>query len=129
MHFTITPFILDDTRSALSVSLKNLSNFHNVSYLFVTGVLPNYYSNFVYISFYRNRSRYTGGGTRTDRAIEKADRELFERDRPDKPDVLIVMTDGKTNRGSKKYSDVLKPLHVSTGYTIDLFFLFITLPH
>ena len=34
-------------------------------------------------------------------------------DRGDKPNVLVVITDGKTNSGSKAYSSVLTPLIVS----------------
>lgn len=42
----------------------------------------------------------TAGGTRTDLALEKAD-QLFteaEGDRPDKPNVMIVLTDGKPRK-------------------------------
>jgi len=37
-------------------------------------------------------------------------------DRSDKPNILIVFTDGKTNRGSKPYPAVLRPLQVLTKY-------------
>ncbi|XP_020630779.1 von Willebrand factor-like [Orbicella faveolata] len=44
------------------------------------------------------------GGTRTDRALELAAKDFFgwedSGDRPDKPNVLIVLTDGDTNGGS-----------------------------
>jgi len=56
---------------------------------------------------------YTGGGTRTDIALEMANSGLFSSgggDRGDKPNVLVVISDGKTNRGSKAYSTVLRPL-------------------
>ena len=33
-------------------------------------------------------------------------------DRTDVPNVLVVITDGRTSPGSKKYEDVLKPLVV-----------------
>ena len=59
---------------------------------------------------------YSGGGTRTDIALQKANSELFTAaagDRADKPNVLVVMTDGKTNSGSKPYREVLDPLLVS----------------
>ena len=59
---------------------------------------------------------YTGGGTRTDIALEMANSGLFSPsggDRGDKPNVLVVITDGKTNHGSKAYSTVLRPLIVS----------------
>ena len=59
---------------------------------------------------------HPGGGTRTDLAIELAANEIFSPaggDRADAENVLIVMTDGNTNSGSRAYRDVLKPLQVS----------------
>lgn len=59
--------------------------------------------------------KYTSGNTRTDIAIELANSQLFSSAggmRSDKPNVLIVMTDGKTNHGSKAYKIVLEPLKV-----------------
>ena len=59
---------------------------------------------------------YTGGGTRTDRALELANSALFcpaGGDRSGVSNVLVVITDGKTNPGSKKYNLVLSPLRVS----------------
>lgn len=59
---------------------------------------------------------YTSGYTRTDIAIDLANSQLFSSAgglRSDKPNVLIVMTDGKTNAGSKPYKTVLAPLKVS----------------
>ena len=57
------------------------------------------------------------GGTRTDRALELAAEEFFgwdnSGDRPDKPNVLLVLTDGNTNEGSKPFSQVIPPLNVS----------------
>nr|XP_058952512.1 coadhesin-like [Pocillopora verrucosa]XP_058952513.1 coadhesin-like [Pocillopora verrucosa]XP_058952514.1 coadhesin-like [Pocillopora verrucosa]XP_058952515.1 coadhesin-like [Pocillopora verrucosa]XP_058952516.1 coadhesin-like [Pocillopora verrucosa] len=54
------------------------------------------------------------GGTRTDRALELAAEEFFgwdnSGDRPDKPNVLLVLTDGDTNEGSKPFSQVIPPL-------------------
>lgn len=64
---------------------------------------------------------YTSGMTRTDKAIEMADSQLFSNAgglRSDKPNVLIVMTDGKTNSGSKPYSAVLAPLKVRRALII-----------
>lgn len=61
---------------------------------------------------------YPGRWTRTDKALEMAANKLFTAaggDRNDKPNVLIVLTDGKTNRGSKPYPEVLQPLQVSTS--------------
>ena len=64
---------------------------------------------------------YSGGGTRTDKALELANTHLFTNaggDRADKPNVLILMSDGKTNSGSKPYSQVLAPLLVSKAAPI-----------
>lgn len=61
--------------------------------------------------------KYPGQWTRTDRALEMAAQKLFTSaggDRNDKANILIVFTDGKTNRGSKPYPEVLQPLQVST---------------
>lgn len=58
---------------------------------------------------------YTSGMTRTDVAIELANSQLFTDaggQRSDKPNVLIVMTDGHTNPESKPYKTVLVPLKV-----------------
>ena len=56
------------------------------------------------------------GGTRTDRALELAGENFFgwqeTGDRPDVPNVLLVLTDGDTNEGSKPFSQVLPPLEV-----------------
>ena len=46
--------------------------------------------------------------TRTDLALKMADDELFTKaggDRPDKPNVMIVLTDGKPTHPDKKKSD------------------------
>ena len=64
---------------------------------------------------------YTSGMTRTDKAIEMADSQLFSNAgglRSDKPNVLIVMTDGKTNSGSRPYSAVLVPLKVRRAFIV-----------
>ena len=64
--------------------------------------------------------RYPGGWTRTDRALEMAAQKLFTvagGDRKDKRNVLVVFTDGKTNRGSKSYMEVLRPLQVGADET------------
>jgi len=63
-----------------------------------------------------NRIYYTGGFfTRTDLALEKANFKLFNRDRGDKPNVLVVITDGGSTHGpgndiAKPIPDVVKPL-------------------
>ena len=60
---------------------------------------------------------YLREGTRTDKALELADTSLFSvqgGDRLDKPDVLIVITDGLTDpENSKPYPTVLAPLKAS----------------
>ena len=57
-----------------------------------------------------------GGETRTDVAMQLAASGIFSPaagDRVDAGNVLVVLTDGKTNRGSAPYKDILKPLLVS----------------
>lgn len=59
--------------------------------------------------------KYQPGGTRTDRALEEAKEEFLSLEkgaRPNVPHVLLVITDGKTSKRSKKYQDVLKPFVV-----------------
>lgn len=60
---------------------------------------------------------YLGEGTRTDLALTLANMELFSEqggDRVDKPDILIVITDGRTHPVlSQPYSEVLQPLQAS----------------
>lgn len=61
--------------------------------------------------------KYSRGGTRTDRALILANTGLYSAQggyRDNLPNVLFVLTDGKTNRGSKPYSIVLGPLLVRT---------------
>jgi len=53
------------------------------------------------------------GRTFTDRALRLAGSDLFTPqggDRPNKPDILVVLTDGKTNVASEPYETVLVPL-------------------
>ena len=60
--------------------------------------------------------KYTGGGTRTDLALEMAADQIFSAaggDRADAANVLVILTDGKTSGKSAPYKDVLKPLQVS----------------
>lgn len=56
-----------------------------------------------------------GRKTFTDKAIKEAGKVMFtfeEGDRPDKPDILVVLTDGRTNTNSQPYDEVNKPLRV-----------------
>ena len=57
---------------------------------------------------------FPDGDTRTDKALKMAGTELYKpgKDRDQVPDVLVVITDGKTAQGSEPYKDVLKPLKV-----------------
>ncbi|XP_031563116.1 coadhesin-like [Actinia tenebrosa] len=60
-----------------------------------------------------DKIKYPQGSTFTDKALEMASNELFTPaggDRSDKPNVLLVLTDGNTNIDSKPYSVVLAPL-------------------
>ena len=59
--------------------------------------------------------KYKGGGTRTDKAMELAAAKVFKPsggDRSYAPNILLVVTDGKTSSRSKSYPVVLKPLKV-----------------
>ena len=62
------------------------------------------------------------GRTFTDRAIKMAGEVMFTTaggDRPDKPDVLVILTDGKTNKDSQPYDVVNKPLRVGVFIFMD----------
>ena len=54
------------------------------------------------------------GRTRTDLALMKAHDHMFQRvhDRPRRPNVLLVFTDGNTARESAPYSETVPPLEV-----------------
>nr|XP_058952493.1 uncharacterized protein LOC131779909 isoform X2 [Pocillopora verrucosa] len=61
-----------------------------------------------------NSLPHSRGGSRTDRALELAAQDLFgwedSGDRPDKPNVLIVLTHGTTYEGNKPLARVVPPL-------------------
>ena len=60
--------------------------------------------------------KYQPGGTRTDRAMDFAEKALFNvahGERPNVPGILLVLTDGKTSPGSKPYQYVVKPFEVT----------------
>ena len=60
-------------------------------------------------------------GTRTDKALIMANKELFTAaggDRPDKPNVLLVFTDGKPTRPYKPFSETIPPLEVGISLLI-----------
>ena len=59
--------------------------------------------------------KYEPGGTRTDRGMELASKEMFQSkrgERPNVPHVLLVITDGKTSPRSKDYKYVVEPFQV-----------------
>ena len=56
-----------------------------------------------------------GSRTYIDRALEAANTTLFTEDggdRPEFPNVLVLMTDGRTNKNSKNYSEIIPFLQV-----------------
>lgn len=56
-----------------------------------------------------------GGVTRTDRALKTVGEEVFVKkngDRPGSPNVMIILTDGATNKLSEPYDTVLPTLEV-----------------
>ena len=58
------------------------------------------------------------GRTFIDRALEAANNTLFTKeggDRPKFPNALVLFTDGKTNKESKPYEEILPSLKVSNG--------------
>lgn len=62
-----------------------------------------------------------GGKTFTDKAIKMAGEVMFtteEGERPDKPDILVVLTDGRTHINSQPYDEVNKPLKVGFVFVI-----------
>lgn len=74
--------------------------------------------------------RYRPGGTRTDRAMDLAGKAIFKvahGERLNVPHIMLVVTDGKTNPGSKAYQDVVKPFEdkgvkivaVGVGFSVD----------
>ncbi|EDO38826.1 predicted protein [Nematostella vectensis] len=66
---------------------------------------------------------YLPGGTRTDLALKKVNEDIFSPmggARNDVPQVLVVITDGKTNQRSEPYSSVLQPLKVRILYPRDV---------
>ena len=61
------------------------------------------------------RTEKLRGKTFTDRAIKMAGEKMFTLEggeRPDKQDVLLVLTDGRTNEDSEPYENVNQPLRV-----------------
>ena len=55
------------------------------------------------------------GGTFIDKALIKANNSLFTPmggDRPEAPNVLVLMTDGRTNKASRPFSEIVPSLRV-----------------
>lgn len=69
-----------------------------------------------------NSLPHSRGGSRTDRALELAAQDLFgwedSGDRPDKPNVLILLTHGTTYEGNKPLARVVPPLDVSKCHVL-----------
>ena len=58
-----------------------------------------------------------GSPTRTDRALKTVGEDVFGEengDRPESQNIMIVFTDGKTNKNSDPYDTVIPPLEVRT---------------
>ena len=77
---------------------------------------PQYHSNQAVINSIDNLSDKLFSGTRTDLALMKAHDELFTygQDRPRRPNVLVVFTDGSTAPESAPYSETVPPLEVES---------------
>lgn len=75
----------------------------------------NYHSNeALYNRIDRIRTKL-GRKTFIDRALKAANTSLFTReggDRPDFPNTLILLTDGKTNNASQPYANIIRSLKV-----------------
>ena len=57
-----------------------------------------------------------GNPTRTDNALDVVSEKVFNTkkgDRPESPNVMVVLTDGSTHKSSRPYSEVLPALEVS----------------
>ena len=68
------------------------------------------------------RTEKLKGKTYTDRAIKMAGDEMFTvkgGERPDKQDVLLILTDGRTNKDSRPYDEVNQLLRVGIFIYID----------
>ena len=66
----------------------------------------------------RRISNKLGGKTFIDKALEAANDDLFTvkgGDRPKFPNVLVILTDGKTNKDSKPYEEIIPHLEVGGG--------------
>ena len=95
---------------------------------------PKVLSNFADTKFYSNEAVYQlidkipvhfGHHTFTDRALEAAAKYLFNEtagDRPKYPNVLILLTDGRTNSKSKKFTEITPKLKVRLKHKLLAFY-------
>ena len=77
-----------------------------------------YHSNEEVHHLIEDTSNFLGWRTFIDRALEAANNQLFTvqgGDRPKFPNVLILLTDGKTNIESKPYEEIIPHLEVGGG--------------
>jgi len=130
--------VMDSSSSVRRQNFEVMKNFaiHLVSKMNVskdaTHVSVVHYSHKVYVDWHFSDNRaqnadalkdaiknvkYPGGGTRTDLALETT--EKLKGARAGVLKVVIVITDGKTSRKSKKYKDVLKPLVVKIKHKLE----------
>ena len=74
-----------------------------------------FYSNVAVHQFIAQMSVVLGDRTFTDKALQAADNKLFTEgagDRPKFPNVLILLTDGRTNPNSKPFAEITPSLKV-----------------
>lgn len=74
-----------------------------------------YYSNEAVRHLIDSIPAKLGGRTYIDRALEVANEKLFTEEggeRPEFPNLLILLTDGRTNENSKNYSEIVPLLKV-----------------
>ena len=79
-----------------------------------------FHSNEVVHEFISDIPVFLGGGTYTDKALmAAADRIFIERagDRLEYPNVLILLTDGRTNSKSRPFSEIIPKLRVKLTTT------------
>lgn len=75
-----------------------------------------YHSNEAVHNLIWNSPNYLGGRTYIDRALYEADQNIFTLEagsRPEIPKVLILLTDGRTNRNSTPYENIIPRFQVS----------------
>ena len=104
---------LNITRDATHVGLLMFANKPKILYTFADERL---YTNDAVDQAISKIPIVLSSPTFTDKAMIAADRQLFTEeggDRPTFPNVLIVLTDGRTNDKSKPFAGITKSLKVS----------------